>query len=164
MPLKWKLFRVVCILQMLSSSVFTITAVISFFMTGSFTSFIRTIVFIFIFLLTILAVDILNINYPDTPVTGRKKTHFNRLFLLNFLFLVFLFGIIFAEYRQLKELADIITKPIYELPAKLFISLLISLVTLAIQFIMLYGLYQLRRELYRNFLKKEFEFERSQPT
>lgn len=162
MPVKWKLFRIVCILQMLSSSVFTITALIHLMQAGGFTAFIRMILFLFIFLLTILAIDILHNNYPDAPVTGKQKSRFNRLFLLNFLFLVFLFGIIFAEFRQLNNLSEFISKPVFALPAELFIPIITSIVTLVFQFILLYGLYQLRRELYTNFLKKEFEFERQQ--
>jgi hypothetical protein len=162
MPVKWILFRIVCIIQMLLASVFMITGLIGIFQYGSFTAFISLILFLFIFLLTILAVNILSNNYPDTPVTGKQKTSFNRLFLLNFLFLVLLFGIIFAEYRQLNGLAEILGKSVLDLPFDLFISLLVYFVILIFQFIILYGLYQLRRELYLNFMKKEFEFENPQ--
>ena len=161
MPVKWKLFRVVCILQMLSSSVFTIIALINLFQEASFPTFVMVILSLFIFLLTILAVDIVSNNYPDVPVAGKQKSNFNRLFLINFLFLVFLFGLIFAEYRQLKTLAEFLDKPLYALPGKFFISITINIITLVFQFIILYGLYQLRRELYSNFLKKKFEFEKS---
>lgn len=160
MPLKWKLFRIICILQMLLAAGFAIIALISFFQDPRFASFARIILFVFIFLLTTLAVNILSNNYPDTPVTGKQKTNFNRLFLLNFLFLVFLFGIIFAEYREMKLIARLTGKSILELPFEMFLPLLINLVTLVFQFILLYGLYQLRRELYFNFMKKEFEFEK----
>lgn len=162
MPLSWKLFRVVCILQMLSASSLGILALIRFFDDGSFSAFIRILLFLLIFLLTILAVNILNNNYPDVPVAGKQKTSFNRLFLLNFLFLVFLFSIVFAEYRQLNTLAGLTHKPVLKLPFEMFIAVIISFITLAFQFIILYGLYQLRRELYFNFMKKEFEFEKDQ--
>ena len=163
MPIRWKLFRIVCILQMLSASVFMIMGTIRFFETGGFSAFIRIALFLVIFLQTILAVTILNSNYPDVPVTGKQKTNFNRLFLLNFLFLVFLFGIIFAEYRQLNALAELTGKPVFTLPFELFVYLISSLAILIFQFIILYGLYLLRRELYINFMKREFEFEKNQP-
>jgi hypothetical protein len=148
---------------MLASSFFTTTALIKFIETISLTAFVRIILFLFIFLLTILAVNILNKNYPDVPVAGKQKTSFNRLFLFNFLFLVFLFGIIIAEYRQLNALGELINKAIFNLPFKLLISPIINMVILIFQFIILYGLYLLRRELYINFMKKEFEFEKHQP-
>lgn len=163
MSIRWQLFRIVCLLQMLASSFFTITALISFIESISFTAFVSVVLFLFIFLLTILAVNILNKNYPDIPVAGNQKTSFNRLFLLNFLFLVFLFGIIIAEYRQLNALSELIGRPLFNLPFELLISPILNVVMLIFQLIILYGLYQLRRELYINFMKKEFEFEKHQP-
>ena len=160
MPVRWKLFRIVCILQMLGSSVFAIMTLISFFETSSFSAFIGILLYLLIFLQTILAVNIINNNYPDTPVTGKQKTNFNRLFLLNFLFLVFLFGIIFAEYRALNSIAEFTGKSIFDLPLQLFPNLIGSIVTLIFQLIILYGLYSLRRELYFNFMKKQFDFEK----
>jgi hypothetical protein len=159
MPLRWKLFWGVCFLQMLSSSFFTIRTLIDFFKNGTFGNFISIVLFLLIFLQCILAISILNNNYPDVPVAGKQKTNFNRLFLFNFIFLVFLFGVIFAEYRQLKFLADFTFRTVFDLPFKAFTPLLINLSTLIFQFIIFYGLYELRRELYDNFMKKQFEFE-----
>ncbi|MBC7948829.1 MAG: hypothetical protein H7Y42_13150 [Chitinophagaceae bacterium] len=160
--MKWKIYRIVCILQMLASSIFAIIALIDFLRHANVGDFMRFVLFTSMFLLTILATNILNTNYPDVPVTGRQKTNFNRLFLLNFLFLVFLFGIIFADYRQLAALAELLARPILKLPIELFGSLIINLAILAFQLYILYGLYELRRELYFNFRRKEFEFERGQ--
>jgi len=160
MPVRWKLFRMVCIAQMLIASALAIMSLIWLIEAASFTSFIRILLFLLIFLQTILAVNILNNNYPDSPVAGRQKTNFNRLFLLNFLFLVFLFGIIFAEYRELNALSEIIGKPIFHLPFELLIVLLANFIVLVFQLIILYGLYRLRQELYVNFMRKEFDFEK----
>ncbi len=160
MPARWKLFRVVCILQMLIASVFTIMGVIRLFGDPGFTAIIAVILYLAIFLQTVLAINILNNNYPNVPVTGTQKTNFNRLFLLNFLFLVFVFGLIFAEYRELNEVSVIINRPLFKLPFEIFISIVSDLVVLIFQLIILYGLYVLRRELYMNFMKKEFDFER----
>lgn len=163
MPIRWKLFRVICIFQMLASSVLGIMAVIALFRSVNFYMFIVVFLFVLIFLLTILAINILNNNYPDVPVSGKQKKNFNRLYLLNFIFLIFLFGIIFAEYKFLRDLATLIGKSILELPVNLFFSLIGNVVVLIFQFIIFYGLYNLRRELYVNFTKKEFEFEKNQP-
>jgi hypothetical protein len=147
---------------MLSASVLMIMGLIGFFTSGTLGGFLSIILFLFIFLLTILAINILNNNYPNVPITGRQKTNFNRLFLINFLFLVFLFAMIFAEYRALNELAKLINRPLFKLPFEMFISVISAVVTLIFQLIILYGLYQLRRELYFNFIKKEFDFEKDQ--
>jgi hypothetical protein len=162
MPLKWKLFRFACLLQMLVACFFTLTALINVIQSVSFSAFVRILLFMCIFLLTILAIHILNNNYPDVPVTGKQKTNFNRLFLINFLFLAFLFGIVFAEYREVQAWAALIDKSFFQLPFETFIGLLSSTCILVLQLIILYGLYELRRELYMNFMKKEFEFEKTQ--
>jgi len=162
MPVKWKLFWVICLLQMLAAAFFTIMAVIHFFGEGGFSAFIRILLFLLIFLLAVLGVNILTNNYPDVPVTGRQKTNFNRLFLLNFLFLSFLFGVIFSEYRQLSEITTLTGRAALQLPVEFFIYLIIYLIMLVFQLILLYGLYILRRELYVNFMSKEFEFEKDQ--
>jgi hypothetical protein len=160
MPVRWKLFRVVCIIQMLAAAILGIMSLIAAFETGNFYTFIVVLLFVFIFLLTILAISLLNNNYPNVPVAGRQKSNFNRLFLINFLFLVFLFGVIFAEYRDLKDIAILTGKAVFELPPKLFIFLFSNIGVLVFQLIIFYGLYQLRRELYFNCMKKEFDFEK----
>jgi hypothetical protein len=147
---------------MLAASVFAIMALINFFRSGGFSELARLILFVFIFMLTILALNIINNNYPDTPVTGKQKTNFNRLFLLNFLFLVFLFGIIIAEYRELSSVAALFGRTVFQLPFNLYIPFFIHLLILFFQLAILYGLYELRRELYFNFMKKKFEFEKDQ--
>jgi len=161
MPIRWKLFRVICILQMLASSILAIMALISLFNNISIYTFIVVLLFVLIFMLTILAIGILNNNYPDVPVSGKQKTSFNRLFLLNFLFLVFLFGIIIAEYRALDSLATFAGRSVFGLPLKLLSYLMGNVIVLIFQFIIFYGLYHLRRELYINFTRKQFDFEKT---
>ncbi|HLG39027.1 MAG TPA: hypothetical protein VI461_05125 [Chitinophagaceae bacterium] len=162
MPIRWKLFTIVCLLQMLSASFFTIISLISFFQSFRFAIFIRIILFLLILMLSIMAVSIVNNNYPDVPVTGRQKNNFNRLFMLNFIFLIFLFGIIFSGIRQLNFFAGLTGRHAWELPFRLLITPLINFATLIFQLIILYGLYALRRELYINFRTKQFEFEKDQ--
>lgn len=160
MPVKWKIFRVVCIVQMLGSSILGILALINLLRDFSVGGIMKVALYVFIFLLTILALNITNNNYPDTPVAGTQKTNFNRLFLINFLFLVFLFGIIFAEIREIHGIASILAAGFFDLPSELYTHLFINFVMLLLQFYLLYGLYELRRELYINFTKKQFDFEK----
>jgi len=145
---------------MLAASIFAIISLINFFQSASLGDILKVLLFVLIFMLTILAINIINNNYPDIPVSGKQKTSFNRLFLLNFIFLVFMFGILISEYRQLSILATLFNRSLLRLPLDMFTPLLISLFMLIFQFVILYGLYELRRELYFNFRKKEFEFER----
>lgn len=155
----WKLFRIICILQMIIATLLLLNTFFEFIQSPSFGGIFRMLLFLLIMLLTILAVNMLNKNYPDNPVTGSQKRSFNRLFLLNFLFLAVLFGLVFGETGDVRQLAHITGKPVFQLPFGFFIMMIVYIVMLIFQFIILYGLYVLRRLLYQNFNKRRFEFE-----
>lgn len=147
-------------MQMLATVYFALTAFISLFQSGEVYYFFETIAFALMSSLAIMALNILGNNYPDKPVAGGQKTIFNWLFLLNFLLLAFLFGLFFAEYGQLKALSGIMSRPLATLPFRFFVPFLAIIMLLIFQFVILYGLYTLRRLLYINFFeKKQFEFE-----
>lgn len=159
MSLSWKLFMVVCVLQLLLTAFFTCTSVISLFQTGDFYYLFQTLAFGMMVWLAILALGLLNNNYPDVPVSGRQKTIFNWLFLVNFLLITFLFGLIFAEFGQLRALARLTGRRLFAFPFEIIAFFFVYFAILLFQFTILYGLYTLRRELYRNFMEKQFEFE-----
>jgi hypothetical protein len=147
---------------MLISAVYAIMTLIYVVSYGIWLGIVVILSFILIFLLCVLAINLLNNNYPNIPVTGSQKTSFNRLFLANFLFLVVLFCMLFIEYRAANAIIRITGKPFLQLPFEFFVNLLGIIVTIVFQFIILYGLYSLRWELYSNFMKKQFEFEKDQ--
>ena len=161
MPIRWKLFRAICIVQMIAAAINVLDILFIFFRYASWSGLIGLMLFTAILLLTILAVNLLNNNYPDDPVEGKQKKSFNRLFLTNFLFLSFLFGFIIAEFRSLNKLAISLSKGVYSLPLSIFLMLFVYSAMLILQLIILYGLYKLRLELYSNFMKRKFEFEKS---
>ena len=161
MPLRWKLFRAICIVQMIAAALNTLAILFHFFVHASWSGIIGLALFLAIMLLTILAVNLLNTNYPDDPVDGNQKKNFNRLFLVNFLFLSLLFGFIIAEMRSLTQLADVTLKNILDLPFSIFMMLIVYMSMLIFQLIILYGLYKLRILLYSNFMKRKFEFEKT---
>jgi hypothetical protein len=156
----WKIFRLVCVLQMILAAFILFSGLFKFFRYASFAEVFRLLLFLLIMLLSIFAVNTLNNNYPDTPITGNQKRTFNRLFLLNFLFLAVLFGLIIAEYRQVSGIAVLLDRPIIRLRFSYYMMLLSYITVLIFQFVILFGLYDLRRILYINFRKKKFEFER----
>jgi len=163
MSAKWKFFGLICVLQLLATAFFSITSFINLLQLGLFYFLLQTIAFVLMTWLTILALNILNNNYPDVPVGGRQKTIFNWLFLLNFLLLAFLFGLVISEYKNLKVLTNLLDRSIFSLPFKWLLPFFIYSIILVFQFIILYGLYAIRIELYRNFMKKQFEFEERLP-
>jgi hypothetical protein len=144
---------------MMAATFILFTSLIDFFNSPGFSDIARLLLFLLVMLLAIFAVNTLNTNYPDTPVAGRQKKLFNRLFLLNFIFLAFLFGFVFAELRFVNSFASLTGKPFYRLPFIILMTAITYGVILIFQFIILYGLYNLRRLLYANFMKRKFEFE-----
>ena len=159
MPLRWNLFRLLCILQMIAGAFKALEALLTFFQTISFGSIAAVLLFTTIFMLAVFGINLLNNNYPDNPVEGRQKKVFNRLFLLNFVFLTFLFGFIIIEIREIRQLAMVGGKNFFGFPISIFILLILYSAMLVLQLVILSGLYRLRLELYDNFMNRKFEFE-----
>ena len=159
MSTRWKLFKVMCFLQMLATTYFAISALVRFVQLGEFYFLVYVICFGLITWQAIFALQLLNSNYPDRPVAGTQKSVFNWLFLLNFGMLALLFALFFKDLRVLKTLT-IIFGSISRVPARFIFLLSWNFAVLIFQFLILYGLYVLRRELYANFFRhKQFEFE-----
>ena len=154
------LFRLVCFLQMLATVFLTFTSLIDLFRSGRFYFFLQSAFFMLMASLAIMGLSLLSSNYPDKPVIGRQKAIFNWLFLLNFLLIAFLFGLVFAEFNQLSAIASLFDKPVFDLPFQLLVTFFVNVAILLFQLFILYGLYVLRRQLYINSYNKQFEFER----
>lgn len=161
MPVRWKFFKTICILQMIAAAFNELDILFNFFRQATWGGLVGLLVFLAILLMTILGVNLVNQNYPDEPVEGRQKKNFNRLFLLNFLFLAPLFGYVIAEFRSLSQLANLSSRQLFELPFTIFLMFITYIAVLVMQLFILYGLYKLRIELYVNFRKREFDFERA---
>lgn len=160
MPVKWKLFRTICLLQIIGTSLQTLTYLYYLFQHFSFGNFIGVLLFSLALSLAVLGLNLLKDNYPSQPVAGKQKSSFNWLFLLNFLFLAFFFGILFSELKMLLKLADLFKVGFNELPFSFLLQFFSYAVLLVFQLYILYFLFELRRELYFNFRKQEFEFEK----
>lgn len=161
MPLQWKLFRAICIAQLIAAAFNILDTLFNFFRYASWSGLIGLALFLAIMFLAVLAIHLLNNNYPDEPVEGKQKKSFNWLFVINFLFLSFLFGFIISEFRSLNHLTNITGKTFFDFSFGIFLMLFIYAGMLIFQLIILYGLYKLRIELYTNFMKRKFDFENS---
>jgi hypothetical protein len=161
MPLRWKLFRLVCVLQILLVVGIGGYSFIMIFLSGShFYYFLNAIAFVMMMLLANLGLGVLTNNYPDEPIVDAQKSRFNWLFLLNFLLISFSSAHIVAEYRFLNEIS-VFSESITRLPIKLLGQLILYLFIFIFHLIILYGLFFLRREIYANYLQKKFEFEKT---
>jgi len=132
------------------------TSLFGLLMGGGFMLLLQAIAFGFIAALPILAFTIYNNNYPDKLIEGRQKKYFNRIFLINFLLIAFLFGLVFRDYRD-----AILQSSSMGSGANLifFIPFIISCCILIFHFSILYGLYWLRRHINNNASSKQFDFE-----
>ncbi len=160
MPLKWKLFRLVCVLQILLVVSIGGYSIIRIFLSGSpFYYFLNALAFILILLIANLGLNIIINNYPDSPIVDAQKGKFNWLFLLNFLLISFASAHVMAEYRTLVEISGF-SESINSLPIILFGPFILYLFISVFHLIILYGLFFLRKELYANYVRKKFEFEK----
>jgi len=162
MPLRWKLFRLICILQiLLTLSESGISTIWIFISTNPAYYFFNAVAFIIMLLLANLGLNIINKNYPDDPIVDAQKSRFNWLFLLNFLLLSFASGHLIAQYHAVYRLY-LFTGSLRNLPYSDLLAFLMYLFIFIFHIIILYGLFFLRILIYNNYLQREFEFEKQQ--
>ena len=161
MPARWIIFRVICILQIVAAGFMFVLSLMNFANIDFFSGFIRITSLLLCLSLSVFAINVLNNNYPDNPIEGKQKSSFNILYLLNFLFLAFLFSFFFSQFYMIRELASISGRGFFGLPTRFYISLYTYGCMVILQLIIFYGLFKLRKEIYRNFQSNKFEFEKN---
>jgi hypothetical protein len=152
------MLRIICIIQTLIAIVQCFISLFGLLMGGGFMLLLQAVAFGFIAALPILAFTIYNNNYPDKLIEGRQKKIFNRIFLINFLLIAFLFGFIFRDYRDAILQSGSLGLG-SELYLVFFIPFIISCCILIFHFSILYGLYWLRQQINNNVTSKQFDFE-----
>jgi len=151
------MLRIICILQILIAIVQCFTSLFGVLM-GSFMMLLQAIAFGFIAALPILTFTVYNNNYPDKLIEGRQKKNFNRIFLINFLLIAFLFGFVFRDYRDgILQSRTLGVGSGFDLV--FFIPFIISCCTLIFHFSILFGLYWLRRQINNTIGSRQFDFE-----
>jgi hypothetical protein len=123
----------------------------------------QSIAFAFIAILPIITFNISNNYFPDKIIEGTQKKNFNRIFLINFLLISFLFGFVFQDFKNYKNSVKIShTFPVeenYKPLVSYLLSLIISCTMLIFHFSILYGHYWIRRYINNNADRKQFDFE-----
>ena len=152
------MLRIICIIQALMAIVQCFTSLFGLLTGGGFMSLLQAIAFGFIAALPILTFTVYNNNYPDKLIEGRQKKNFNRIFLINFLLIAFLFGFVFRDYRDgILQSRTLGVGSGFDLV--FFIPFIISCCTLIFHFSILYGLYWLRRQINNTIGSRQFDFE-----
>ena len=157
------ILRIVCIVQILIAVFRCLSSFTGLVLAGEFIFLLQSIAFAFIAILSIMTFNISNIFFPDKLIEGRQKKNFNRIFLINFLLIAFLFGFVFQDFKDYRESVKIShifsDASKYRFPVSYLLSFIISCVMLIFHFSILYGHYWMRRYINNNANRKQFDFE-----
>jgi hypothetical protein len=164
LPISWKIFRIICILQLLMVATKIMLAISRLFAGQRFfVHGLEIIVYILMFVFLYQGLSLLNYNYPDIPLTDKQKRQFNLLFLVNFLVIAFLFAMVVSEYRLMMPLFVFVTD---SFKASLAVSSYFLFTTLVFLFhlVFLFGMYTLRRGIYQRTIDTWYhQFDENKP-
>ena len=157
------ILRIVCILQIVLAIFQCLSSFAGLILNGGFIFLLQSIAFAFIAILPIITFTISNNYFPDKLIEGRQKKNFNRIFLINFLLISFLFAFVFQDYKDYRravKFSHIFSVAVsYRPTVSYLISFIISFILLIFHFSILYGHYWMRRYINNNTSRKQFDFE-----
>lgn len=146
----WKIFRVLCIVQLILVAFLGVRSFgLLFTRDNVLLYFVNTIAYTMVFLFVYQGLSILNYNYPDQPLSPKQKRVFNLLYLINFILIAFLFAQVVNDWWMVRFVFDpAIAKSTAWYVMTAF--LLMSWVIFIIHLITLGGMFKLRRHIYQN--------------
>ena len=151
LPGRWKVFRLMCLFQMALAGLSAGHGLVFFFFTGSLFRLLDVICFTAIFLFAYLGQSLINYNYPDVTPQGRQKKYFNILYIVNFFLLSFIGAHLYNErwvvFIVIENEVNFLTGLL------IMLAFIVYALIFALQLYLLYGMFRLRRELYRNFTR-----------
>jgi len=153
------ILRIICIIQTLIAIFLCFASLFNLLMGVGIISLLEAIAYGLIAALPILTFTIYNKNYPDRLIEGRQKKYFNRLFLINFLLIAFLFGYVFRDYRDAINISNLLASGQSGTSLVFFIPFILSCIILLFHFSILYSLFWLRSHINYNASRKQFDFE-----
>lgn len=145
MPLRWAIFRVLCIVQiaLIGLLVVEFGYIFDILDVGSYT---------LIVLFAVLGLKLVARNYPDDPPTGSQKIYFNWLYILNFFNVSYLLAASYVRVKLFLRQDSFIDlrfgSSMLDGTAEVIFVLLLLL-----HLYILYMMFRLRRELYANYIK-----------
>lgn len=152
----WKLFRIICIVQLILIAFKGMFAVSELFYNRNvLVPFINITAYTMVFLFVYHGLSMLNYNYPDVPLSVKQKRSFNILYLINFILISFLFAqVINTRWITHYVLnADFIKKYWFWLTVQLAFPWFIFIIHLVV----LVGMFWLRRTIYQNTINTWYE-------
>lgn len=162
LSLRWKLFRVLCIIQLVVVAYSVMLHAVRLFGGSPWRELINLTSYSLIFVFLCQGLSILSDNYPDTPLTLSQKRRFNLLFLLNFLLIAFLFSKVVNASWVLPFIR------MGSFSGSLLFNLLFLLLQTVCVFIFhllfLFGMYRLRQLIYQNTITSWYQqFDQQDP-
>ncbi len=150
LSLRWKLFRIMCILQLIVVLFCLVWDTVRLFSGGNtWVELLGVSSYALVFLFLCQGLAILNDNYPDTPLTQSQKRRFNLLFLANFILIAFLFSKVVVVWQLLPFLNMVDVMKSYILYNFTFL-LLRTVFVFIFHLLFLFGMYRLRQLIYKN--------------
>ena len=153
----WKIFRAVCIVQLILVAFKGMLAFSElFYKSQVIISIIDTIAYGLVFLFVYQGLSMLNYNYPDVPLSIKQKRSFNVLYLINFLLIAYLFAQVVNTWWLLPFVFRINNSVRYY-SYTLAALFLFSWVIFIIHLIFLAGMFRLRRLIYQNTISSWYQ-------
>jgi hypothetical protein len=153
----WKIFRAICIVQLILVAFKGMLSFARLFDNGSvLISFIDTVAYALVFMFVYHGLSMLNYNYPDTPLSPRQKRLFNILYLINFILIAYLFAQVVNNWWMVRL---VFGPEQTDNRSRLIVTalLLFSWVIFIIHFIILAGMFRLRRFIHENTIGTWYE-------
>jgi hypothetical protein len=153
----WKVFRAVCIVQLILvafQGMLSVSAL--FYKTHALQNLISAVAYALVFLFVYQGLSILNYNYPDIPLTTKQKRSFNILYLVNFLLIAFLFAQVVNTWNVVPVLIQAAKSPnYYWFSVAAFV--LFAWMIFIIHLVFLAGMFKLRRLIHQNTISTWYE-------
>lgn len=153
----WKVFRILCILQLILVAFLGVKSFGQLFSQSStLLNLVNVVAYTIVFMFVYHGLSILNYNYPDQPLSDKQKRMFNILYLSNFILIAFLFARIVNDWWMVRFIFDkniVRSNGWYVMTAFWLISWLIFI----IHFITLGGMFKLRHFIHQNTLNTWYD-------
>ena len=153
----WKIFRVICILQLVLVATQLMLSIVGiFYNIAVFYKLTEVVLYSIVFFFVYLGFSILNYNFPDTPLSDRQKTQFNWLYIINFLLIAYLFAQVVNKWWILPVLNDAENIKFFNW-LNFASPLLLSVGLFIFHLVLLAGMYRMRRVLHQNTIQSLYQ-------
>lgn len=159
----WKVFRVISIIQLVLVALQLLLSVLNLFYGSIWFPLLGILVYAAVFYFVYNGLSVINYNFPDTPLSPKQKQIFNRLFIINFLLIAYLFAQVVNSWWIIPFVIEADKMRLLTL-----LGVLLPFISAALIFILhlvfMGGMIQLRRTIHQNTVTNWYQqFDDPQP-